>query len=139
MKYLFDELIKKYESEIDDLDAVTGALEIQGATQEAINYRLNQIGKISRHVNWLQRKKSDDYPLTTVGELIKALAQYPADMPVLVTGYESGYDTIATIHKTNVAMTLEDVMGAYESIDKIRNEETYTEPFEALIIDRDEA
>jgi hypothetical protein len=28
----------------------------------------------------------------TVGELIKILQQYPADMPVVVSGYESGYE-----------------------------------------------
>ncbi|MCF8219427.1 MAG: hypothetical protein K9J21_10670 [Bacteroidales bacterium] len=28
----------------------------------------------------------------TVGELIKILQQYPGDMPVVVTGYESGYE-----------------------------------------------
>jgi len=28
----------------------------------------------------------------TVGELIRILQQYPEDMPVVVSGYESGYD-----------------------------------------------
>jgi hypothetical protein len=28
----------------------------------------------------------------TVGELIKILQQHPADMPVVVSGYESGYE-----------------------------------------------
>lgn len=28
----------------------------------------------------------------TVGELIIVLQQYPADMPVVVSGYENGYD-----------------------------------------------
>jgi len=28
----------------------------------------------------------------TVGELIKILRQYPEDMPVVVSGYESGYE-----------------------------------------------
>jgi hypothetical protein len=28
----------------------------------------------------------------TVGELIKILQQYPDDMPVVVSGYESGYE-----------------------------------------------
>ena len=28
----------------------------------------------------------------TVGELIKVLNEYPKDMPVIVSGYESGYE-----------------------------------------------
>jgi len=28
----------------------------------------------------------------TVGELIEILLQYPADMPVVVSGYENGYE-----------------------------------------------
>lgn len=28
----------------------------------------------------------------TVGQLIEALAAFPSDMPVMVNGYESGYD-----------------------------------------------
>ena len=28
----------------------------------------------------------------TVGELIRILQQYPEDMPVVVSGYESGYE-----------------------------------------------
>lgn len=28
----------------------------------------------------------------TVGELIKILQKYPADMPVVVSGYENGYE-----------------------------------------------
>lgn len=30
----------------------------------------------------------------TVGELIKILQQYPEDMPVVVSGYESGYENL---------------------------------------------
>jgi len=34
---------------------------------------------------------SDTYNFT-VSELIEILQQYPADMPVVVSGYENGYD-----------------------------------------------
>ncbi len=30
----------------------------------------------------------------TVGDLIKILQQYPEDMPVVVSGYESGYENL---------------------------------------------
>ena len=33
----------------------------------------------------------------TVGQLIEELSKHPADMPVLVEGYENGYDDAAEV------------------------------------------
>ncbi|MDG9918231.1 hypothetical protein N7645_15180 [Pseudomonas juntendi] len=36
-------------------------------------------------------------PPQTVAELIELLQQYPADMPVLVEGYETGFDLVHSL------------------------------------------
>lgn len=36
-------------------------------------------------------------PPQTVAELVKLLQQYPADMPVLVEGYETGFDQVHSL------------------------------------------
>jgi len=38
----------------------------------------------------------------TVGELIKTLQQYPEDMPVVVSGYENGYENFYQPHVKKV-------------------------------------
>ena len=55
--------------------------------------------------------------LLTVQDLIDALAEYPADLPLIVNSYEDGYDPVTHVERVNIAQTQERQWynGFYES------------------------
>lgn len=42
----------------------------------------------------------------TVQELIEALSQFPSDMPVVVRGYESGYNDIQNVKPLSMQLSI---------------------------------
>ena len=54
-----------------------------------------------------------------IGELIEKLSEYPKDMLVIVTGYETGYDDIGDVEELNVELSgvdEDDYLGKYDDL-----------------------
>lgn len=54
----------------------------------------------------------------TIAELIQTLSQYDPDLPVVVKGYEGGYNDISLIEELNLQLNVntENWYGAHEEI-----------------------
>ena len=70
--------------------------------------------------------------MKTVGEVITELQKYGTDMPVLVSGYEGGYEEKIEISVKAVAEHRADYFGSHEDADYLLD----SKPFAAVIIDR---
>ena len=80
----------------------------------------------------------------TVKELSDLLKKYPSDMPVMVSGYEGGWDDAAPRRISQKTVTRrhskETCEGRYEEPDLLTKEEAAglsEKPFEALTIERE--
>lgn len=71
-----------------------------------------------------------------VAELIEHLRQYPADLPVLVEGYESGWDGIHALRQAAVVplASSDDWDGQYEEPDKPGANPAYALSHQAVLI-----
>lgn len=62
----------------------------------------------------------DKKKMMTAGELLACLREFPDDMPVLVEGYETGWDSIADIRAASVVRELDpdDWDGEYQLVER---------------------
>ena len=61
----------------------------------------------------------------TVTQLIEALKNYPPDLPVVVSGYEGGYNDVDSFENVKIVLGYNDewYYGSHESVDSLRGEE----------------
>ena len=73
--------------------------------------------------------------MKTVGEVITELQKYGTDMPVLVSGYEGGYEEKIEISVKAVVEHHEGYFGSHDDADYFLGDPD-KKPFVAAIIDR---
>lgn len=72
----------------------------------------------------------------TVAQLIEALKNYPQDLPVVVSGYEGGYNDVDTFENINIVLDyhIEWYYGKHEDVESIYKEDTKKNEVAALRI-----
>jgi len=94
------------------------------------------VGNVIDHQDvqaWVD-KLSTDVPAMTVAELIEHLRRFPQDMPVLVQGYETGWDRIYALREAPVVLfkKAQKWDGEYKEANEFRHP---GEPFSAVLIE----
>lgn len=72
----------------------------------------------------------------TVAELIEHLRQYPADLSILVEGYETGWDSIYALQQATVTLRAhaDDWDGQYEELGKLVDAHAGASAHQAVLI-----
>ena len=72
----------------------------------------------------------------TVAQLIDSLKNYPPDLPVVVSGYEGGYNDVDSFENVKIVLGYNDewYYGSHEDVASIYDEERKKNAVDALII-----
>jgi len=72
----------------------------------------------------------------TVSQLIEALKNYPPDLPVVVSGYEGGYNDVDSFENINIVLDYHTAWyyGRHEAVESIYKEDTKKNAVAALRI-----
>ena len=72
----------------------------------------------------------------TVAQLIKELENYPQDLPVVVSGYEGGYNDVDTFENINIVLDYHTAWyyGRHEDVENIYKEDPKKNAVAALRI-----